>query len=272
MKALKIEHLNFSYEKNRPTIKDVSFSIEEGERVALIGHNGSGKSTIAKLIAGLLGGFEGSIEVLGLPLNKANVIKIRDGLGLVFQNPDNQFVASTVRLDIAFSLENRNVKREDMDPIINRFAEEVGMKDYLDKAPENLSGGQKQRVAIAGALCSSPRLLILDEATSMLDPKGKKEILDLVDELRKKDDKLSILSITHDIEEAALSDKVIVLNQGSVVLEGTPKEVFAHEEELKQIDLSLPFFNELVSSLRKEGIEVPSDIEDLDGLEGYLCR
>lgn len=272
MALIEINNLNFAYDEERPTLKNISLSIEAGKYVALIGHNGSGKSTLAKIIAGLFKKVEGDIKIFDLPLQKENLVKIRSQLGIVFQNPDNQFVASSVKEDIAFGLENRAIPHDEMDPIINEVAEEVGMEKFLDAAPENLSGGQKQRVAIAGTLAMKPRLLLLDEATSMLDPRGKKEILNLIRKMRKDNPALTIVSITHDVEEAALADEVIVLNDGEIVLHGTPEEVFAHRDILAQVRLDAPFFDSLVVALKAEGVAVPDDIKDIKALEDYLCR
>ncbi len=269
---IEIKNLNFSYEKETPLIKGVSFDVAEGSYVCLIGHNGSGKSTLAKIISGLLSGWEGSVKVFGLDVNKDNIREIRSKLGLVFQNPDNQFVGSTVRDDIAFGLENRRVPTEEMDEIINKYAKEAGMSQFLDSSPENLSGGQKQRVAIAGILAINPDLIIYDEATSMLDPAGKKDILALTLKLKEENPKLTVFSITHDVEEAWRADKVIVLNHGEVVLTGTPNEVFSHSKELEEIHLEAPFIISLINALRKQGIEVPDYIRSEEELEDYLCR
>ena len=274
MKALSISHLSFAYAEGDPEVlADLSFDVEEGEYVSLIGHNGSGKSTLAKLVTGLLGfRYQGSVEIFGISLSKATVREARKNIGIVFQNPDNQFVGSTVEEDIAFGLENHSVPREEMPLIIDSFAKEVGMEAYLKKAPEGLSGGQKQRVAIAGVLAMKPRLLILDEATSMLDPAGKKEILSLIHRLKKENPSLSILSITHDVEEAAKSDKVILLNSGKKIKEGTPIEVFKDRPALEAIRLDAPFAYRLAGALRERGIDVPSDIVSEDALARWLCR
>ena len=199
MNIIETEKLNYSYDGKNPALKDVTFSVKEGSYVCLIGHNGSGKSTLAKVLAGLNSGFEGTVKLFGTELNGKTLYSLRSRMGLVFQNPDNQFVGSTVRDDIAFGLENRQVPSEQMDDIINRYAKEVGMEAFLDSAPENLSGGQKQRVAIAGVLAMKPELIIYDEATSMLDPVGKKDILDLTFKLRKENPNLTVLSITHEL-------------------------------------------------------------------------
>lgn len=270
---IEVKHLSFSYDKDGPkTLSDVSFSIEEGSYVALIGHNGSGKSTIAKILAGLIDDYEGMVDIFGLLLKEENLQEIRKRLGLVFQNPDNQFVGSSVRDDIAFGLENRQVDPSKMDAIIDEYTRKVGMEKELDSAPENLSGGQKQRVAIAGILALHPDLLILDEATSMLDPLGKRQILDLIARLRQENPSLTILSITHDVEEAYRADKVLVLNAGQLMLEGSPKEIFEHEDVLNSIRLEAPFYIRLTNALKKEGLEIPSSVTDLASLEDFLCR
>ena len=212
MSILNVKKLNFSYEEGVPVIQDVSFSVEEGTYTTIIGHNGSGKSTIARLIAGLLEKESGEIVIDGLELNMKNLNAIRNRVGIVFQNPDNQFIGSTVRDDIAFGLENHCVPQNEMDDIINTYAAKVGMTKYLDHEPTKLSGGQKQRVAIAGVLAMKPKILIFDEATSMLDPQGKEEIKRVIHELHE-DAHMTILSITHDIDEAIyLSDRIVVLS------------------------------------------------------------
>ena len=273
MKVVDVAHLSYSYDEEKLALDDVSFSMEEGQYYCLIGHNGSGKSTLAKCLMGLQADFDGDIKLFGLELNRKNVYAIRSRVGIVFQNPDNQFVGSTVADDIAFGLENKRVPREKMQAIIERYAGQAGMLDYLDREPTMLSGGQKQRVAIAGVLAMEPELIIFDEATSMLDPKGKAEILDLVRSLKAQNPKLTILSITHDVEEAALADHVIVLNGGKLVMDGTPAEVFSRGEDLKTIHLSAPFYYELRAALARQGVRVPDDtVKDLSSLEAWLCQ
>ena len=225
MAILEVKDLNFSYEEEEKTIDNVSFSVEEGSYTTIVGHNGSGKSTIAKLIMGLLESASGTITIDGIALNNENLAKIRSRIGIVFQNPDNQFIGATVRDDIAFGLENHCVEPSMMDEIIDTNAALVKMSDFMDQEPTHLSGGQKQRVAIAGVLAMKPKLLIFDEATSMLDPDGKDEIKKVIMKLHK-ESSLTILSITHDIDEVASSDYVVALDQGKVVLTGTPQEVF----------------------------------------------
>ena len=246
-----------------PIFNDVSLSIPQGKYVTIVGHNGSGKSTIAKCIIGLLQTSQGEIIVDGLTLNNENIDAIRSKVGLVFQNPDNQFIGSTVKDDIAFGLENHRVDPKLMDEIIDRFAKAVNMSDYLNFEPTKLSGGQKQRVAIAGALSMTPKILILDEATSMLDPKGKSEVNDLVKQLHSQTN-MTIISITHDIEEAYQSDIVYVMNEGRIIEFGDPKDILAKEVLLKSIKLDIPFALKFKFALNKVGIIV--DDSSLEGM------
>lgn len=272
MKAIEASSLTFSYDEEMEALHGLSFSLDKGEYLAVIGHNGSGKSTLAKILVGLLMDFDGEIKIFDLPLNKKNIGKIRSKVAIVFQNQDNQFVGSTVADDIAFGLENKNVPHDKMQSIIDEYALKVGMDKYLDKAPENLSGGQKQRVAIAGVLAMHPDLFFLDEATSMLDPVGKREILELVGKMRKENPDLTVVSITHDVEEAALADKVMVLDKGNMVLFGSPKEVFANKEILKSVNLEQPYFMRLIEALKENGIYAPDNINNISELEDFLCR
>lgn len=270
--AIEVKNLVFSYDKEKNTLDDLSFSVEKGEHVALIGHNGSGKSTLTKVLVGLHSKFTGEVKIFDEPLDKDHMTSIHQRVGIVFQNPDNQFVASTVAEDIAFGLENRRIPKEEMETIIDKYLVEVGMEKFKESAPENLSGGMKQRVAIAGVLAMEPDLLILDEATSMLDPKGKREILDLINKMKKENPTLTILSVTHDVEEAASADKVIVLNKGKIVLMGKPNEVFSQREALKEIRLGVPFFMQLRTALIERGIIIPESIKNMEELEDYLCQ
>ncbi len=270
MSSLKIDKLSFSYDKN-VVLDNISFEVEKGEYITLMGHNGSGKSTLAKLIMGLLENKNGSIYIDDIEMKESNINELRNKLGIVFQNPDNQFIGATVQDDIAFGLENHLVRPEDMDKIINEFAEKVNMKNFLSKEPSSLSGGQKQRVAIAGVLAMKPEILILDEATSMLDPRGKKEIIDLVHLLRINQKDLTIFSITHDPEEAYLSDKVLVLDQGKIKYYDTPKNVFSHYDELVNMGLDIPFEMKIKNLLIKENIDV-SECQNLIEVKEYLCR
>ena len=272
LNAVEVRNLSFSYDpqvKTR-TIDRVSFSIPSGSYTTVIGHNGSGKSTIAKLLLGLLEKAEGEIYIDGLELNLENLREIRGKIGIVFQNPDNQFIGSTVRDDIAFGLENHCVPQREMDGIIEKFAARVNMSDFLNSEPTKLSGGQKQRVAIAAVLAMRHDIIVFDEATSMLDPPGKREINNLIKELHK-DKKLTVISITHDIEEVAQSDNVIVVNKGKIALVGTPKEVFRNEKLMESMQLDIPFVYKVRNALKKKGIRV-SDELDMERMAEEVCR
>ena len=271
MKLIEVSNLTFSYDKKINVIDGVSFCVDSGKYISIIGHNGSGKSTFAKLLIGLLEAQGGSIKAFGLDMNSQNVHEIRRKIGIVFQNPDNQFVGATVRDDIAFGLENRCVPHEKMDDIINEFSRKVHMEEFLDKEPENLSGGQKQRVAIAGVLALSPEVVIFDEATSMLDPKGKREVRECIKEMRKENPNLSILSITHDLEEAFASDEIIVLQEGKVVGHGTPEKLLEKPEIFEQTGLDLPFKNKLIRELKEQGIEL-KNTESIERIVEELCQ
>lgn len=271
MKLIEVNNLVFTYDKKINVIDGVSFCVESGKYISIIGHNGSGKSTIAKLLIGLLEPNKDSIKAFGLDLNAKNIYDIRRKIGIVFQNPDNQFVGATVRDDIAFGLENRQVPHEKMDGIINEFASKVRMDKFLDKEPENLSGGQKQRVAIAGILALNPDVVIFDEATSMLDPKGKREVRETIELMRKENPNLSIISITHDLEEAFSSDEVIVLSKGKVLADDKPENILKNPGILMEAGLNLPFKNKFLDLLSKEGIEIKND-ESLEGIVEELCR
>lgn len=240
MAKIEVKNLKFSYNNKDEAIQDLSFSIEEGSWVCIVGHNGSGKSTLAKLLIGLLKADSGTIFIDGLELTKESVHDIRKRVGIVFQNPDNQFVGVTVKHDIAFGLENQCVPQPEMKQLVEQYSRLVGMESYLDKEPHQLSGGQKQRVAIAGALAMNQDIMIFDEATSMLDPEGVKDITEFIISLNKKYKK-TIITVTHDLEFARLSDQLIVLNKGKVVLSGKPDEVFKNRDVLSNTELDIPF-------------------------------
>lgn len=270
MKHLEIKNLRFTYDQQTDVVKNVSFRVEKGSYTSIIGHNGSGKSTIAKLIIGLLEKSDGEIIIDGISLNEETINQIRGKVGIVFQNPDNQFIGSTVRDDIAFGLENHQVPQEDMDDIITHFATEVGMAEYLENEPTRLSGGQKQRVAIAGVLAMKPDILILDEATSMLDPKGKEEVNALVDEIHREHN-MTIISITHDIEEVVKSDYVFVMNEGEFVMQGKPQDVLLHAKTLIDIDLDVPFTVKMSLALKKHGINIDEPM-NMKRMVDQLCQ
>lgn len=269
-KIIEVKHLSFGYDEDILTIDDISFQIQKGSYTTILGHNGSGKSTIAKLLMGLLEKKSGDIIVGGISLSEETLSQVRNQMGIVFQNPDNQFIGSTVRDDIAFGLENNCVDPALMDDIINEYAKKVNMYEFLDHEPTKLSGGQKQRVAIAGILAMSPSIIILDEATSMLDPRGKNEINALVHQLNK-DKNMTIVSITHDIEEAALSDYVILLSDGHVVDEGKPEDVLMKKDEIECLSLDIPFAYKVSEGLQKLGISITNQI-DREKLVKELCQ
>ena len=257
MSLVEVKNLTYSYDGEKMAVDDVSFCVKKGDYVTVIGHNGSGKSTLAKLIAGLLEPKSGEIVIDSLKLNESNINKIREKLGIVFQNPDNQFIGSTVKDDIAFGLENHQVPSEDMQAIIEEYAKRTGLENFLEKEPTALSGGQKQRVAIAGVLAMHPNIIIFDEATSMLDPKGKRDIKTLINELHKDKD-FTIISITHDIDEVLNSDDCIVMNKGKLFDHDTPEKIFADPERLRKIDLDIPFDLKIVEEFKKCGIKLKS--------------
>lgn len=259
---LSLDHVSFSYEseegETRKAVDDVSFTVNDGEWIAIVGHNGSGKSTLAKLMIGLLFPEEGKVKVFLEELSADNLWEIRSDIGIVFQNPDNQFVGSTVQDDVAFALENNGIPFEEMVTRVHESLAQVNMEGFLDHEPHHLSGGQKQRVAIAGALAMRPKLLILDEATSMLDPQGRDEVIQVVDELKRKTG-LTVISITHDLEEVLLADKVIVMNNGKLMMSGKPEEIFVHGDELEAIGLDLPFAARLSRYLHEAGIAIQGE-------------
>lgn len=270
--AIFLKDLSFSYiENGHLNIKEITLDIKRGQSVAIIGHNGSGKSTLAKLIDGILVQKSGDIFIFGVKMTDDNVLLLRRDIALVFQNPDSQFIGATVRDDIAFGLENECVDPKAMPQMIEECAKKVGMEEYLDREPCNLSGGQKQRVAIAGAIARKSSILILDEASAMLDPKGKSELRALIKKTREENPDLTVLNITHELEDASVADRVIVLNAGKVVLDGTPFEVFSHVEELKGMRLDIPFVQKLKQSLSVRGISL-SEINSDEDLLNALCQ
>jgi len=234
---IKINNLTFKYNANQTALKNINLSVNRGEWISILGHNGSGKSTLSKLLIGLLKPTEGEVFVDGLKLSREHVYDIRKKIGIVFQNPDNQFVGVTVRDDIAFGLENLQVPRQEMLEKIDQFAKKVDMYEFLDKEPSALSGGQKQRVAIAGILAMNTDIIIFDEATSMLDPKGRKMILNYMKELNKEG--VTIITITHDMKEAVLSDRIVVLKQGEILTVGKSQDVLQDKATLEKSNLEL---------------------------------
>ena len=260
---IEVKDLSFRYKEDQDyyDVNNVSFHVKRGEWLSIVGHNGSGKSTTIRLIDGLLEAESGEIWIDGQLLSSENVWDLRRQIGMVFQNPDNQFVGATVEDDVAFGLENQGLPREEMKKRVAESLELVGMLDFKKREPARLSGGQKQRVAIAGVVALRPAILILDEATSMLDPEGRRELIQTVQEIRK-DHQMTVVSITHDLEEVAMSDRVLVMKKGQVESTSSPRELFSRDD-LDQIGLDDPFTNQLRESLRETGYQLP---------DGYLTE
>ena len=260
---IEVKDLSFRYKEDQDyyDVNNVSFHVKRGEWLSIVGHNGSGKSTTIRLIDGLLEAESGEIWIDGQLLSSENVWDLRRQIGMVFQNPDNQFVGATVEDDVAFGLENQGLPREEMKKRVAESLELVGMLDFKKREPARLSGGQKQRVAIAGVVALRPAILILDEATSMLDPEGRRELIQTVQEIRK-DHQMTVVSITHDLEEVAMSDRVLVMKKGQVESTSSPRELFSRDD-LDQIGLDEPFANQLRGSLRETGYQLP---------DGYLTE
>ena len=286
---IKVEKLSFSYQdtenfssvvKDTPALSDVSFTIKEGEYVSVLGHNGSGKSTLAKLINLILTPTEGKLYVDGVDVTAENfsdddVFSVRQKVGMVFQNPDNQLVATVVEEDVAFGPENLGLPREEIRRRVKEALSLVGMTEYSRHAPHKLSGGQKQRVAIAGIIAMRPKIIIFDESTAMLDPLGRHEVMNIMERLNR-EEKITVLNITHYMDEAARADRVIVINDGKITLDGTAKEVFSHVEKLHEIGLEAPQGRELIHSLCAEGIDIKSNAltenECTEALLNYLGK
>ncbi|MBN9656076.1 energy-coupling factor ABC transporter ATP-binding protein [Halobacillus sp. GSS1] len=270
-RQVEFRHVSFKYQEDMPwVLKDVSFTIGPDEWVAIIGHNGSGKSTIAKLMNGLLFPQEGEIIVDGMKVTPETVWEVRKQVGMVFQNPDNQFVGTTVRDDVAFGMENHGMPRDLMLERIQESLNSVRMEGYETHEPHRLSGGQKQRVAIASVLAVSPEFIILDEATAMLDPKGRKEIMQTVSDVQQERD-LSLVTITHDLQEVTLASRVIVMNGGEVWMEGTPRDVFSRKEQLTEIGLDTPFVSKMADHLKAEGLSLSREPLNHQELLEDLC-
>ncbi|GFK20618.1 energy-coupling factor ABC transporter ATP-binding protein [Tetragenococcus halophilus] len=268
---ISLKNITFRYQADQiqPALQDLSLTVNKGEWVAIIGHNGSGKSTLAKTINGLLLPEKGNISVGQLELNEENIWTIRKMVGMVFQNPDNQFVGATVEDDVAFGMENQGIPREEMVPRVKEALEQVKLTDFAAKEPARLSGGQKQRVAIAGILALRPDIIILDEATSMLDPEGRQEVISILKEVKEKY-QLTVLSITHDIDEAANANRILVMREGQLMDEGTPAQVFSQGPNLIEKGLDLPFPERLKQSLKDRGVSVPEKYLTEEGMVDWL--
>ena len=265
-----VKNLSFRYKESQEyyDVKDITFHVKRGEWLSIVGHNGSGKSTTIRLIDGLLEAESGEIVINGQRLTEENVWNIRRQIGMVFQNPDNQFVGATVEDDVAFGLENQGLSRQEMKKRVEEALDLVGMLDFKKREPARLSGGQKQRVAIAGVVALRPAILILDEATSMLDPEGRRELIETVKGIRKDYD-MTVISITHDLEEVAMSDRVLVMKKGEIESTSSPRELFSRND-LDQIGLDDPFSNQLKHSLSQNGYDLPENYLTESELEDKL--
>lgn len=272
---IKVENLYHKYKEGTPqevvALRNINMEIQKGEFVVIIGHNGSGKSTLAKHLNGLLLPTQGRVLVNGLDTrDRENIWHIRKEVGMVFQNPDNQLVATTVEEDVAFGPENLGIPPEEIRRRVDEALKQVGMEDFKTKEPHHLSGGQKQRVAIAGIIAMRPSCLVLDEPTAMLDPQGRKEVIDTITRLNRQEG-LTIVHITHYMEEAVNAHRLIVMEKGEIVAQGTPREIFQQVEMLKKMRMDVPQMTELAYQLRKEGVELPADILTVEEMVEYLC-
>lgn len=281
MSIIKTKHLSYHYirhdeegnvEGEVPAVKDVNLSVEPGEFIAILGHNGSGKSTLAKHFNALLLPSEGCIVVDGMDTADENhTWDVRSTAGMVFQNPDNQIIGTVVEEDVGFGPENMGIPTDDIWKRVNDSLEKVGMTAYRYQSPNKLSGGQKQRVAIAGVMAMRPRCIILDEPTAMLDPNGRKEVLEAVRELNRKE-KVTVILITHYMEEVIHADRVYVMDSGNVVMQGNPKEIFSQVDTLKKYGLDVPQVTLLAYELKKSGVDVPDGILTTEELVSALCQ
>ncbi|MCL1823334.1 MAG: energy-coupling factor transporter ATPase [Oscillospiraceae bacterium] len=268
LKIIKTENLDFDYEiyddkgqvtEMNPALRGVNLTVQKGEFLAILGHNGSGKSTLAKHFNGILTPTRGKVFVNGIDVSdEEKIYEIRQTVGMVFQNPDNQIVAAIVEEDVAFALENLGVPPEEIRERIDEAMKLVDIYKYHKHAPHRLSGGQKQRVAIAGVIAMHPKCIVLDEPTAMLDPKGRKEVMKTIKMLNGKG--VTVVLITHYMEEAAQAERVVVMDKGAVIMDGTPKEIFSKVERLKEVGLDVPQVTELAYELKKEGVEIPADV------------
>jgi len=274
-KAIQVKNLCYKYQKDEEeltAIYDMSFDVYEGEFLAIIGHNGSGKSTLAKLLNGIIKPSSGDVLVYSMNTkDEEKIWDIRQKAGIVFQNPDNQIVATIVEEDVAFGPENLGVEQKEIRKRVDEALETVKMSQFKDRKPHQLSGGQKQRIAIAGILAMQPKCIIFDEATAMLDPSGRDEVLSCIRHLNK-ENKTTILYITHYMEEIVDADRIIVLNKGEIAMQGIPKEIFSQVEPLQQLHLDVPNITKLAYLLKKEGLDIPDGILTVDEMVGCICR
>lgn len=283
MKMVKTENVSYEYtkvveikgenvERKLMALQDINIDIEKGDFIAILGHNGSGKSTFAKHLNALVTPSEGTIWVDGMDTKDDSLVwKIRQNTGMVFQNPDNQLVATVVEEDIAFGPENLGVDPKEIRKRVDESLKQVGMDGFQTDTPSKLSGGQKQRIAIAGILAMKPQCIVLDEPTAMLDPVGRKDVMDTVHRLNKENN-ITIILITHYMDEAVSADKVYVIDDGKIVMKGVPKKVFSQVERMKSYGLDVPQVTETAYNLRKLGIDIPQDILTVEGMVGAICQ
>lgn len=269
---IELQNIKFTYQGNEsPALNSVNMTIQQGEWVALIGPNGSGKSTLAKIMNGLLVPEEGQVLINGKLLNDKTVWEARQAVGMVFQNPDNQFVGATVEDDVAFGLENNGIERNEMIVRVEEALKQVRMEAHMRKEPARLSGGQKQRVAIASVIALRPDVIILDEATAMLDPLGRQEVINAIAKVKEQYN-LTVISITHDIDEASKADRIIIMQAGQKVNEGQPEEIFNYGEDLIGMGLDLPFSQKLKASLKERGLDVPDKYVSEEELLQWIIK
>lgn len=273
MCIIRTENLSFKYSgASEYALKNVNLSIKKGEFVSIIGHNGSGKSTLARLFNGLLQPTSGEVTVNGVStLNKDGIFEVRKTVGVVFQNPDNQLVASIVEDDVAFGPENIGLPREEIGKRIDFALNAVGMQDFRKFSPSRLSGGQKQRIAIAGVLAVKPQVIVLDESTAMLDPKGRKEVMQVVKKLNKENG-ITVINVTHYMDEVCEADRVIVLNDGQAVMQGSPQEIFSRKNELESYNLDVPVPTAIAEVLKEKGFNINKEIYSKEDLSEVLCE
>jgi energy-coupling factor transport system ATP-binding protein len=266
---IKIKDLKFQYSgTNFYALNNINIEIPKGKYIAILGHNGSGKSTLSKILVGLYKPTEGTVELDGILISKENLKKIRKKIGIVFQNPDNQFIGASVEDDIAFGLENKRLSRKEMKKKVIFYAKKVNMENHLNKEPQNLSGGQKQRVAIASTLALDPPIIIFDEVTSMLDPKGKEEVLNIIKEIQYNREK-TLISITHNMNEAIMADILMVFSNGKLVASGDPQSIFANKKIVKLAKIDAPFIYKVSEALKNKGI---NPTYDKNKLIGDICK
>lgn len=269
---IELQNITFTYQGNEsPALNAVNLTIQQGEWVALIGPNGSGKSTLARMMNGLLVPAEGEVYIKGELLNDETVWQARQAVGMVFQNPDNQFVGATVEDDVAFGLENNGIERNEMIVRVEEALKQVRMEAHMQKEPARLSGGQKQRVAIASVIALRPDVIILDEATAMLDPLGRQEVINAISKVKEQYN-LTVISITHDIDEASQADRIIIMQAGQKVREGQPEEIFNYGKDLIEMGLDLPFSQKLKASLKERGLVVPDKYVSEEELLEWIMK